>query len=126
MRNRRVSTGLPVPLPATTGWPLNLSRGGVVLAVELSVSAGHGTGLGGAGRRQPRADQAFGTDAEFLGRCWSKLVSAAFASDELSVVNGDAETGKAFVGCPSITCSSPAPPSVGRQVAQAAAANLTP
>ncbi|BCG77707.1 coniferyl aldehyde dehydrogenase [Mesorhizobium sp. 113-3-3] len=56
----------------------------------------------------------------------ARLASEHFAPDELSVITGDAEMGKAFVSMPFdhllFTGSTP----VGRQVAIAAAANLTP
>ena len=55
-----------------------------------------------------------------------KLVAAHFDPDEFSVVNGDAETGKAFVGLPFDHLVFTGSTAVGRQVALAAAANLTP
>jgi coniferyl-aldehyde dehydrogenase len=55
-----------------------------------------------------------------------KLAAAHFDADELSVVNGDAETGKAFVSLPFDHLVFTGSTAVGRQVALAAAANLTP
>jgi len=55
-----------------------------------------------------------------------KLAAVHFDPDELSVVNGDAETGKAFVGLPFDHLIFTGSTAVGRQVALAAAANLTP
>jgi coniferyl-aldehyde dehydrogenase len=55
-----------------------------------------------------------------------KLVGAVFDPDELSVVTGDAETGKAFAGLPFDHLFFTGSTAVGRQVAIAAAANLTP
>ncbi|MGO9768627.1 MAG: coniferyl aldehyde dehydrogenase [Roseiarcus sp.] len=55
-----------------------------------------------------------------------KLAAAHFDPDELSVVNGDAETGKAFVSLSFDHLIFTGSTAVGRQVALAAAANLTP
>jgi coniferyl-aldehyde dehydrogenase len=55
-----------------------------------------------------------------------KLVETYFAPDEMSVINGDAEVGKAFVALPFDHLFFTGSTAVGRQVAQAAAANLTP
>ncbi len=55
-----------------------------------------------------------------------RLAAAHFDPDEMSVVNGDAETGKAFVGLPFDHLVFTGSTAVGRQVAMAAAANLTP
>ncbi|AZO40059.1 coniferyl aldehyde dehydrogenase [Mesorhizobium sp. M7D.F.Ca.US.005.01.1.1] len=56
----------------------------------------------------------------------AKLVAEHFAADELSVITGDAEMGKAFVSMPFDHLLFTGSTSVGRQVAIAAAANLTP
>lgn len=55
-----------------------------------------------------------------------RLAGEHFAPDELSVINGDAETGKAFVSLPFDHLLFTGSTAVGRQVALAAAANLTP
>jgi coniferyl-aldehyde dehydrogenase len=55
-----------------------------------------------------------------------QVVRASFSPDELSVVNGDVEVGQAFVGLPFDHLFFTGSTQVGRQVAQAAAANLTP
>jgi coniferyl-aldehyde dehydrogenase len=60
--------------------------------------------------------------AELLDR----LVRQYFAPDELAVVTGDTETGKAFVALPFDHLLFTGSTAVGRQVALAAAANLTP
>ncbi|HEX8415451.1 MAG TPA: coniferyl aldehyde dehydrogenase [Sphingomicrobium sp.] len=60
--------------------------------------------------------------SDLLGR----LVAASFAPDELSVVIGDAEVGKAFAALPFDHLFFTGSTAVGRQVAMAAAANLTP
>ncbi|MFK0691914.1 coniferyl aldehyde dehydrogenase [Mesorhizobium sp. IMUNJ 23033] len=55
-----------------------------------------------------------------------RLVGEHFAPDEMSVVVGDAEVGKAFVSVPFDHLLFTGSTAVGRQVAIAAAANLTP
>ncbi len=55
-----------------------------------------------------------------------QLVASAFDIDELSVINGGAETSKAFVSLPFDHLFFTGSTAVGRLVAQAAAANLTP
>ena len=54
------------------------------------------------------------------------LASEHFSPDELSVITGDAEMGKAFVSMPFDHLLFTGSTAVGRQVAAAAAANLTP
>jgi len=54
------------------------------------------------------------------------LASEHFSPDELSVITGDAEMGKAFVSMPFDHLLFTGSTAVGRQVAVAAAANLTP
>jgi coniferyl-aldehyde dehydrogenase len=56
----------------------------------------------------------------------AKLVAEHFSPDELSVITGDAEMGKAFVSMPFDHLLFTGSTAVGRQVAFAAAANLTP
>jgi coniferyl-aldehyde dehydrogenase len=56
----------------------------------------------------------------------AELVADAFAPDELAVVLGDAEVGKAFVAQPFDHLFFTGSTAVGRHVALAAAANLTP
>ncbi|NPT56008.1 coniferyl aldehyde dehydrogenase [Paraburkholderia elongata] len=55
-----------------------------------------------------------------------EMIGTAFDPGELRVVTGDAETGKAFAGLPLDHLFFTGSTSVGRQVAIAAAANLTP
>jgi len=55
-----------------------------------------------------------------------RLAGEHFAPDEVDVVNGDAEVGKAFVSLPFDHLLFTGSTAVGRQVALAAAANLTP
>src|SRR5690606_3666789 len=55
-----------------------------------------------------------------------RLVAGAFDPDEVCVVTGDAETGKAFSALPFDHLFFTGSTTVGRSVAQAAAANLTP
>src|SRR6201999_473101 len=54
------------------------------------------------------------------------LVEKYFAADEVGVVVGDADVGKAFVSLPFDHLLFTGSTAVGRQVALAAAANLTP
>ena len=56
----------------------------------------------------------------------ASLVEKYFAADEVSVMVGDAEVGKAFVSLPFDHLLFTGSTAVGRQVALAAAANLTP
>lgn len=56
----------------------------------------------------------------------ARLVREHFAPDEVDVVVGDAETGKAFVALPFDHLLFTGSTAVGREVAKAAAANLTP
>ncbi|TPJ20480.1 coniferyl aldehyde dehydrogenase [Mesorhizobium sp. B2-7-3] len=56
----------------------------------------------------------------------TRLAGEHFAPDELSVIAGDADTGKAFVSMPFDHLLFTGSTAVGRQVAIAAAANLTP
>ena len=59
-------------------------------------------------------------------RLMAELAERYFAEDELCVVTGDHETGKAFADLPFDHLLFTGSTQVGRQVAQAAAANLTP
>lgn len=56
----------------------------------------------------------------------AELVAQRFSVDEFTVVNGDADTGRAFVQLPFNHLFFTGSTAVGRQVALAAAANLTP
>ena len=56
----------------------------------------------------------------------AELAARHFSADQLSVVTGDAELGKAFVALPFDHLLFTGSTAVGRQVALAAAANLTP
>jgi coniferyl-aldehyde dehydrogenase len=55
-----------------------------------------------------------------------RVVAESFAEDELAVVTGDAQTGKAFTELPFDHLFFTGSTAVGRMVAQAAAKNLTP
>src|SRR5690606_1240742 len=56
----------------------------------------------------------------------ARLIGKAFDPDEMTVLTGDAETGKAFTALPFDHLFFTGSTAVGRHVAQAAAANLTP
>jgi coniferyl-aldehyde dehydrogenase len=67
--------------------------------------------------------------SELTPRCSALLeesVRGRFAEDEFAVVTGDAEAGRAFVALPFDHLLFTGSTAVGRQVAQAAAKNLTP
>lgn len=67
--------------------------------------------------------------SELTPRCselMREAVAETFAPDEMAVVTGDAEAGKAFVSLPFDHLLFTGSTAVGRQVALAAAANLTP
>jgi len=61
-----------------------------------------------------------------LSHLLAELVAAAFTADECTVVTGDADTGRAFVRLPFDHLFFTGSTAVGRQVALAAAAKLTP
>ncbi|MDO5604814.1 MAG: coniferyl aldehyde dehydrogenase [Paracoccus sp. (in: a-proteobacteria)] len=61
-----------------------------------------------------------------LSALLERLIAASFAPDEMLVVNGDAETGRAFTGLPFDHLVFTGSTQVGRKVAVAAAQNLTP
>jgi len=56
----------------------------------------------------------------------AELIAGSFAADECTVITGDAETGRAFVRLPFDHLFFTGSTAVGRQVALAAAQNLTP
>ena len=56
----------------------------------------------------------------------ARIVAEHFAPEEMQVITGDAEVGKAFVGLPFDHLFFTGSTAVGRHVAQAAAKNLTP
>ena len=60
------------------------------------------------------------------GELLAELVTKYFAADEMAVVTGDAQTGKAFTELPFDHLFFTGSTAVGRMVAQAAAKNLTP
>lgn len=67
--------------------------------------------------------------SELTPRCselLAALVSRYFAPEQMAVVTGDAEVGKAFVSLPFDHLLFTGSTAVGRQVAASAAANLTP
>ena len=58
--------------------------------------------------------------------CWRELIGRRFSADECAVVTGDADTGRDFVRLPFNHLFFTGSTAVGRKVALAAAANLTP
>ena len=125
MRRRRVATDLHF-LPAKNRLlPQPLGVVGVVSPwnYPFQLAVAPATGALAAGNRvlfkpselTPRFSELF-----------AKLVAEHFDPSEASVVIGDAETGKAFVSLPFDHLIFTGSTGVGRHVAQAAAANLTP
>ncbi|QKD01260.1 coniferyl aldehyde dehydrogenase [Mesorhizobium loti] len=125
MRERRVATTLPflpgknrlVPQPlgvvgivSPWNYPFQLA----VAPVTAALAAGN--------RVLVKPSELTPAFSELLAR----LAGEHFAADELSVITGDAEMGKAFVSMPFDHLLFTGSTAVGRQVAIAAAANLTP
>jgi len=125
MRNRRVTTGLQFRPGYNRLAPQPLGVVGVVSPWNYPFQLAMGPALAAlaAGNRVLIKPSELTPNFSAL---LEQLVAAAFDPDELSVVNGDAETGKAFVGLPFDHLFFTGSTAVGRQVAQAAAANLTP
>jgi coniferyl-aldehyde dehydrogenase len=61
-----------------------------------------------------------------LSELLAELIAGTFAADECTVITGDADTGRAFVHLPFNHLFFTGSTAVGRQVAMAAAQNLTP
>ncbi|TRC71020.1 coniferyl aldehyde dehydrogenase [Mesorhizobium sp. WSM4307] len=125
MRERRVATALPflpgrnrlVPQPlgvvgivSPWNYPFQLA----VAPVTAALAAGN--------RVLVKPSELTPAFSALLAR----LAGEHFAPDELSVIPGDAEMGKAFVSMPFDHLLFTGSTAVGRQVAIAAAANLTP
>lgn len=125
MRNRRIATGLhfrpgynrlaPQPLGVVGvvspwNYPFQLSMGPALAA------------LAAGNRVMIKPSELTPSFATLL----AELIAGAFDPEELSVLNGGEETGKAFVSLPFDHLFFTGSTAVGRQVAQAAAANLTP
>lgn len=125
MRNRRVATGLQFLPGYNRLAPQPLGVVGVVSPWNYPFQLAMGPTLAAlaAGNRVLIKPSELTPNFSAL---LEQLVGAAFDPDELSVVNGDAETGKAFVGLPFDHLFFTGSTAVGRQVAQAAAVNLTP
>jgi len=125
MRERRVATTLPflpgrnrlVPQPlgvvgivSPWNYPFQLA----IAPVTAALAAGN--------RVLVKPSELTPAFSELLAR----LAGEHFAPDELSVITGDAEMGKAFVSMPFDHLLFTGSTAVGRQVAIAAATNLTP
>ncbi|WP_315920600.1 coniferyl aldehyde dehydrogenase [Mesorhizobium sp. SP-1A] len=125
MRERRVATSLPF-LPASNR--LMQQPLGVVGVVSpwnypLQLALAPVTAALAAGNRvMLKPSELTPKFSSLLAR----LVADRFAPDEMNVVTGGPEIGKAFVSLPFDHLLFTGSTSVGRQVAQAAAANLTP
>ncbi len=125
MRERRVATSLPFLPGRNRLIPQPLGVVGIVspwnypfqLAVAPATAA-----LAAGNRVLIKPSELTPAFSALLAR----LAGEHFAPDELSVVTGDAEMGKAFVSLPFDHLLFTGSTAVGRQVALAAAANLTP
>jgi coniferyl-aldehyde dehydrogenase len=125
MRERRVATTLPFLPGRNRLLPQPLGVVGIVspwnypfqLAVAPVTAA-----LAAGNRVLVKPSELTPAFSELL----AKLASEHFSPDELSVITGDAETGKAFVSMPFDHLLFTGSTAVGRHVAMAAAANLTP
>lgn len=125
MRERRVSTSLPFLPGRNRLLPQPLGVVGIVspwnypfqLALAPATAA-----LAAGNRVLLKPSELTPKFSELLAR----LVEEHFSPDEMSVVVGDAEVGKTFVSMPFDHLLFTGSTAVGRQVALAAAANLTP
>ena len=125
MRARRVATSLPFLPGSNRLVPQPLGVVGVVspwnypfqLAVAPATAA-----LAAGNRVLMKPSELTPAFSALL----ADLVAQHFAPEEVDVVTGDAETGKAFVSLPFDHLIFTGSTAVGRQVALAAAANLTP
>ena len=125
MRERRVATSLPFLPGKNRLLPQPLGVVGIVspwnypfqLAIAPATAA-----LAAGNRVLIKPSELTPKFSDLLAR----LVEAHFAPDEMSVVVGDAEVGKAFVSMAFDHLLFTGSTAVGQQVALAAAANLTP
>ncbi|RWA68790.1 coniferyl aldehyde dehydrogenase [Mesorhizobium sp.] len=125
MRERRVATSLPFLPGRNRLLPQPLGVVGIVspwnypfqLAIAPATAA-----LAAGNRVLIKPSELTPTFSDLLAR----LVEEHFSPDEMSVVVGDAEVGKTFVSMPFDHLLFTGSTAVGRQVALAAAANLTP
>ncbi|PBB37192.1 coniferyl aldehyde dehydrogenase [Mesorhizobium sp. WSM3868] len=125
MRERRVATSLPFLPGRNRLLPQPLGVVGIVspwnypfqLAIAPATAA-----LAAGNRVLLKPSELTPNFSDLLAR----LVEEHFSSDEMSVVVGDAEVGKTFVSMPFDHLLFTGSTAVGRQVALAAAANLTP
>lgn len=125
MRERRVPTGMPFWPGRNRLLPQPLGVVGVVSPwnYPFQLAVGPVIGALAAGNRVLIKPSELTPGFSAL---LEHLVDEHFAPDEVSVVNGDAEVGKAFVSLPFDHLLFTGSTAVGRQVALAAAANLTP
>jgi len=125
MRTRRVPTGLHFRPGHNRLMPQPLGVVGIVspwnypfqLAMAPALAA-----LAAGNRVMLKPSELTPAFSELIAR----LIGKAFDPDEMTVLTGDAETGKAFTALPFDHLFFTGSTAVGRHVAQAAAANLTP
>ena len=125
MRNRRVATGLQFRPGYNRLRPQPLGVVGIVSPWNYPFQLAMGPTLAAlaAGNRVLLKPSEL---TPTLSALLKELIEISFDSDELAVINGDSDTGKAFAGLPFDHLFFTGSTTVGRLVAQAAAANLTP
>jgi coniferyl-aldehyde dehydrogenase len=125
MKQRRVRTSFHSLPGASSILPQPLGVAGVVSPWNYPLQLGVGPALAAlaAGNRvMLKPSEITPRFSELL----AQLVARRFAADEFAVVTGDADTGRAFVQLPFDHLFFTGSTAVGRHVALAAAANLTP
>ena len=125
MRTRRVPTPLAFMPAASRLMPQPLGVVGIVAPWNYPYQLA----IGPAAAALAAGNRVMIKPSELTPRCSELLrqaVAESFAPEELTVITGDAEAGKAFVSLPFDHLLFTGSTAVGRQVALAAAANLTP
>lgn len=125
MKPRRVTVPLPFKPARAALYPQPLGVAGIIapwnfpvyLALAPLVAA-----LAAGNRAMIKPSEA----APRTSDCLRDMIAAAFAPEEVCVITGDAEISAAFAALPFDHLLFTGSTAVGRKVAQAAAANLTP
>lgn len=125
MREKRIATTMPFWPGRNRLLPQPLGVVGIVSPwnYPFQLAVAPATGALAAGNR------VLIKPSELTPRCselLAALVARYFAPEQMAVVTGDAEAGKAFVSLPLDYLLFTGSTAIGRQVAMAAAANLTP
>lgn len=125
MRTRRVATPLSLMPAASRLMPQPLGVVGVMAPWNYPFQLA----LAPAAAALAAGNRVMIKPSELTPRCaelMRQAVAETFSPEELVVLTGDAEVGKAFAGLPFDHLLFTGSTAVGRQVAMAAAANLTP